>query len=433
MYECRTRDSSPLARSKSACLLAVVLAACGPSGLEDRIRSVETGLVEDLSAPGWKGRTLAERMAHHRVPGLSLAVIEGFEISWAKGYGTRRAGKEEPVTPETLFQTASIGKPVVAASALRLVRSGTLDLDEDVNERLRTWRVPENEFTARAPVTLRRLLSHTAGTTVHGFRGYRRGFPIPTLPQILDGRPPSNSRPIRVDSVPGETYRYSGGGYLIVQQLLTDVSGKPFARFLNETVFSPLAMKDSWLHPLPKRRWHRAAWGHRADARPVRGRWHVYPEVGAGPFWSTPSDMARFGIELMRSHEGESDRFLSPALAREMLTPQVGGFGLGIGVHDDGDRLYAMHDGANEGFRSLLVLYPRRGQGAVIMTNGDGGDALAEEVIRSLSREYGWVPGLTMDTWMLVVTGGVAASLVGLLAFGLRVWRRRRSLQASCG
>jgi CubicO group peptidase (beta-lactamase class C family) len=412
----------------------VVLAACGPTRVENRVRSVETGLVEELSSPGWEGRTLAERMAHHRVPGLSLAVIDGFEISWAKGYGHRRADKDEPVTPKTLFQTASIGKPVVAAAALSLVQAGKLELDEDVNTKLQTWRIPANQLTARAPVTLRRLLSHTAGTSAHGFPGYERGAPLPTLPQILDGRPPANSPPIRVDLLPGERYRYSSGGYLIVQQLLTDVSGQTFAGLISEIVFTPLGMQDSCYHPLPRNLWNRAAWGHRSDSRPLPGGWQVYPESGAGPFWSTPTDMARFGIALMRSHQGRSDRLLSQALVQEMLTPQAGGFGLGVAIYDDGgDRFYALHAGSTEGFRTRMVLYPKRGQGAVIMTNGDAGDLLTDELMKSLSREYGWVSGLTMQIWMLVVFGGVVVLLGGLLVFAWRARRRRRTTPASPG
>ncbi|MHC4513579.1 MAG: serine hydrolase domain-containing protein [Planctomycetota bacterium] len=409
------------------CLLAVILTACGPTRVENRIRAVETGLVEELSSPGWAGKTLAERMAHHRVPGLSLAVIDGFEISWAKGYGHLRAGRDEPVTPQTLFQTGSIGKPVVAVAALALVQAGKLDLDEDVNTRLQTWRIPTNELTVRVPVTLRQLLSHTAGASTHGYPGYQRGAPLPTLPQVLDGRPPANTPPIRVDWLPGEKHRYSSGGFLILQQLLTDVSGQTFAGLIGEIVFTPLGMQDSCYCPLPQNRWNRAAWGHRADGRPLPDGWHVYAESGAGPFWSTPTDMARFGIELMRSHQGRSDRLLSQVTAREMLTPQPGGFGLGVAVHDDGgDRFYALHTGSTEGFRTLMALYPKRGQGVVIMTNGDTGDLLTDELMKSLSREYGWVLGLTMQTWMLFVSGGVVVLLGGLLVFAWRARRRRR-------
>lgn len=361
-------------------------------------------------------------MSHYRVPGLSLALIDDFEISWARGYGTMDG--DRPVTPATLFQTASIGKPVVAAVALHLVETGALDLDEDVNAKLTSWRIPGNEFTARTPVTLRHLLSHSGGVTVSGFRGYPRTARLPTLVQILDGRLPANSAPIRVDSLPGKAYRYSGGGYLIVQQLVTDVTRRPFDDVVQATVFEPLGMNDSVFDPLPGSCWNRAATGHRPDGQPVEGGWHVYPEHGAGPFWSTPTDLARFGIELMRAWNGSSNRLLSQTMAREMLTVQPVGFGLGISVNDDGgDRFYGMHWGANEGYRSLIVLYPKRGEGAVIMTNSDTGDPLTRELLRAISREYGWVSGLILKTWMLVL-GAAVMALVGGWVW-LRIRRAR--------
>ena len=358
-----------------AAFLATSLVACGPAGVEDRIRAVESGLVRELSAPAWQRMTIEDRLVHHRVPGSSLALIDDFEISWVRGYGTMEAGRDRPVTPETLFQTASIGKPVVAAASLHLVEAGRLDLDEDVNAKLVSWRIPENDFTHRAPVTLRRLLSHSAGTTVSGFGGYERGSPIPSLVQILDGAPPAVSPPVRVDSAPGKKYRYSGGGYLIVQQLMKDVTGRPFADLIDQIAFGPLGMTNSIFDPLPKDRWNRAAPGHRSDGLAVDGQWHVYPEKGAGPLWSTPTDMARFGIELMLAYNGKSDRLLSAAMAREMLTPQAGGFGLGIGLGDD------------------------------------AGEPLARELLSSISREYGWVSGLILEIWVLALIAAVPALL----------------------
>jgi CubicO group peptidase (beta-lactamase class C family) len=359
---------------------------------------------------------LEDRMRHHRVPGLSLALIDDFEISWAKGYGSKEAGQNRPVSTQTLFQTASIGKPVTAVAALQLVEAGSLDLDADVNAKLRSWRIPENDFTRQAAVTLRGLLSHSAGMSVSGFAGYGRGTSIPSLLQILDGEAPANSAPIRVDALPGSRYRYSGGGYMVIQQLLEDLAERPFAEFIAAVIFAPSGMVDSAYAPLPEGRWPQAASGHQGDGRSLEGRWHVYPEKGAGPFWSTPSDMARFGIELMRAHEGQSERLLSRAMAREMLTPQIEAFGLGILVGDDGgDRFYAMHLGANAGYRSLLVLYPMRGQGAVIMTNGDGGEELARELLNSISREYGWVSGFVLEVWMVLVAAAVVLPGVLLL------------------
>jgi CubicO group peptidase (beta-lactamase class C family) len=212
-------------------------------------------------------------MQHYRVPGVSIAVINEFQIEWIKGYGVLEAGSSEPVTPETLFQTASLAKPIVAVAALHHVERGTLELDHDVNQSLVSWRIPENKFTAKGEVTLRRLLSHNAGVTVEGFRGYALGEDVPDHRQILDGEWPANSPPIRVDIVPGTQHRYSGGGYMIVQQLLEDVVDEPFQDIMHNTVLEPWGMTASTFEsPLPENLWEIAASGHRADGSVIPGR-----------------------------------------------------------------------------------------------------------------------------------------------------------------
>jgi CubicO group peptidase (beta-lactamase class C family) len=384
---------------------------------------VEHGLLQSYGDPPWKRMGLEERMAHHRVPGISIAVVDDLEIAWAKAYGVLEAGKSERVTPGTLFQPASIGKIVVAVAALHLVETGDLDLDEDVDRRLVSWRIPESELTAERKVTLRRLLSHGAGVTVEGFRGYAHGEPVPTLVQVLNGERPANSPPVRVDTVPGTRYRYSGGGYVIVQQLLEDVTGEPFPTLLRSTVLEPWGMADSTLEsPLPERLRARAARGHRTDGSPIPGGWHTYPEMGSGAsLWSTATDLARLAIRLMRSYRGQSDAVLSHCMAVRMLSPQIDGRGLGPVLGDDGgDRVYFMHPGANDGYASVLVAYPKRGQGVVILTNGDGGKALWPEILRSVSVEYGWVRD---DTGWYV---GAAVAVVVLALAGILVRRRRR-------
>jgi CubicO group peptidase (beta-lactamase class C family) len=198
------------------------------STIERSIRRVEQGLLSSYGDPPWKRMDLADRMAHYNVPGVSIAVINNNQVEWTKGYGVLEAGRSEPVTPGSLFQPASIAKLVVAVTALRYVERGALDLDEEVNRGLVSWRVPENEFTAAESVTLRRLLSHSAGVTVGGFRGYALGEEVPGLRQILNGEWPANSPPVRVNIVPGTQHRYSGGGYVIVQQLLEDLTGRSF-------------------------------------------------------------------------------------------------------------------------------------------------------------------------------------------------------------
>ena len=411
-------------------VLACGVASCDAS-VDDRIRSVETGLCERLDDSTWNRHDLVDRMAHHGVPGVGIAVVDGFEVQWARGYGVLRAGGARTVDTDTLFQTGSIGKSVVAAAALRLVDRGELSLDQDVDDLLRSWRIPDNAFTAGAPVTLRRLLSHTAGITVRGFVGYPRGERLPTLGQILAGAPPANSPPIRVDLEPGSAQRYSGGGYLVVQQLLEDVTGQPLAGLLESSIFAPAGMVHSVADPLPDELAASVALGHRADGRLVDGGWHTYPELGAGPFWTTPTDMARFARELMLAYAGRSSALLAEGTAREMFSPVLDDYGLGLGVGDDGgDRVYGMHDGANEGYRSLLILYPQRGQAAVILTNGDDGDALAREILNSVSREYGWVSGIVLDPDEIVV---IELVLAAAAALGVALWLRARRRTGSPG
>lgn len=283
-------------------------------------------------------KAIRVRMGHYTVPSLSVAVIDDFGIAWTGSYGRLDAGNDESVTTATLFQTASIGKSVVAMAVLHQVREGVVDLDEDVATYLTGWSLPDSDFTRSQSVTLRRLLSHTAGTTVHGFDGY------------------------------------SGGGYLIAQQVLEDTTGEGLSHLVAEKVFEPLAMGNSRFDPLPENEWHRAASGHRPEGNPLAGQWHTYPERGAGPFWSTPSDMARFGIEVMLAFNDRSDSIVSQPLAKEMLTPVAGEYRLGFWIGDDGgDRLHATHVGGNEGYKTRIVLYPERGQGIVVMTNSDNG------------------------------------------------------------
>jgi CubicO group peptidase (beta-lactamase class C family) len=225
---------------------------------------------------------LQKLMEVYKVPGLSVAVIDNFKIVWAKGYGVTEAGTTTPVTTKTLFQAGSISKPVAATGTLYLVEHGKLSLDEDVNRKLVSWKVPENEFTKDQKVTLRGLMSHSAGLTVHGFPGYAVDEPVPTLVQIFNGEKPANTAPIRVDIVPGTKFVYSGGGVTIEQQLVMDVTGKPFPQFMRETVLDKIGMLEStYQQPLPPARAVLAASGTHTDGKVVRGKWHVYPEMAA--------------------------------------------------------------------------------------------------------------------------------------------------------
>ena len=310
---------------------------------------------------------------------------------WAKAYGLADADALSPATDATLFQAASISKPVSAMAALKKVEQGKLALEKNINDSLKTWKLPENELTKMRPVTLAELLSHSAGTTVHGFPGYAAGRAVPTLVEVLNGAPPANTAAIRVDLLPGKEYRYSGGGYTIVQQALVDVEGKPFPQILSETVLKPLGMSAStYEQPLPPGLLKSAAAGHDATGRPIPGKRHTYPEMAAAGLWTTPSDLARFALGLERALEGKPGAVLSKEMALKMVTPGLGDYALGLGVNKRGPAFYFTHSGGNEGFRCLLIAHREKGYGAAIMTNADGGDQIMPEVVRAIAAAYQW-------------------------------------------
>lgn len=380
------------------CLL-ILTAACNPAppapaaaeadSVVARIARFESDLLAPVIIHGEARapRSLAARMAKLRVPAVSIAVIDDGEIDWARAYGLADVESSRPATPETLFQAASISKPVAAMAALDMVEDGLLGLDDNVNAKLTSWQVPDNEHTAEAKVTLRRLLSHTAGTTVWGFPGYARSAELPSAVGVLDGA--GNTDAVRVYKAPGESWQYSGGGYTILQVLLTDQSGESFAELMRRRILEPLGMRHSTYEQLlPEARHGDAASAYRGDGSKVEEGWHVYAAQAAAGLWTTPSDLARYAIDILRSHAGEAETVLSPAMAREMLTPGQNDHGLGPGL-GAGARSFG-HGGANEGFRCRLTAFFAGQTGAVVMTNSDNASLLVNEVMLTLAREYGW-------------------------------------------
>jgi CubicO group peptidase (beta-lactamase class C family) len=324
---------------------------------------------------------------------VSIAVFTDGEMLWARGFGLADAETGEPVTENTLFQAASISKPVAGLAALSLAEEGVIDLDRDVNDYLETWKVPPGKQSAEKPVTVRGLLTHTAGMTIHGFPGYAASAEVPTVTQILDGEPPANTEPIRNDLVPGTERRYSGGGYTVMQLLMTDVTGKDFPSLLEEKVLGPLSLKNStYRQPLPESRRPQAASAHDSKGQRIEGLFHTYPELAAAGLWTTPSNLAAVAIEVQRSLRGESNRVLSQTMTQQMLETGLEGQGLGFGTSELGGHRYFGHGGSNEGFRCRLVASREGGFGVAIMTNGERGGALYEELTRAVAEEYGW-PG----------------------------------------
>jgi CubicO group peptidase (beta-lactamase class C family) len=332
----------------------------------------------------------AEMKAHH-ITGLSLAIIDEGKIVKPQGYGFTDKGGKAPVTSSTLFQAGSISKSVAALGALRLVEQGKLALDEDVNVRLRAWKVPENEFTKDKKVTLRGILSHTAGLTVHGFPGYAVDAPRPTLVQVLDGAKPANTPAIRVDLTPGSKWRYAGGGYTVMQQMTIDVTGRPYPEFMQSMVLKPLGMAaSSYEQPLPREKASVAAAGHYFNGGEVRGRWHIYPEMAAAGLWTTPSDLARFAIGIQQSLAGKSNPVISQLMTRRLLMPQKDNDGLGVFLAGGGRSLRFFHDGRDEGFDASMIAYATAGKGAVIMINANDNSGVVPRLMQAIAQEYQW-------------------------------------------
>ena len=377
--------------------ILLFLASCknyqDKKNIEEFIKKVETHLSPAVRIDGESEIRYAidERMRFYNVPGLSMAVISNGMLQWAKGYGFTSIDSTRIIDQNTLFQAASISKPVTAMAALYLVQEGKISLDTDVNNYLKGWKIVENQFTKDEKVTVRRLLSHSAGINVEGFRGYIVGEKIPDIIQILNGDSPANSDPIMPDTIPGKIYRYSGGGYTIIQKLISDVSEVPFEEFMQQTVLSKLRMNHStFCQPLPEKYHENACIGYERLYSPVEGNWHTYPEMAAAGLWTTPTDLANFVIEVQRSLKGLSNRLLSQEFAELMVAREIEDQGLGFEIHGENDSLRFGHGGFNAGFTCQLIAFVHLGQGAVIMTNSESGWDLIGEILRSISETYGW-------------------------------------------
>ncbi len=355
----------------------------------DHVISGLTTPVIDKNDPH-PGKSLTAEMAALHIPGVSIAVVHNGVIEWAQGFGVAAVGGD-PVTAETLFQAGSISKPVAAMAALRLVQQGKLNLDADINTYLTSWKLPASPIAAGKPVTLRELLTHTGGTTVHGFPGYAAGEPVPTLVQVLDGLKPPNTAAIRVETAPGTKWNYSGGGFTIMQQALIDVTKEPFPQLMHDTVLTPIGMTHStYQQPLPADWRSKAATPYEADGKPIPGGAHTYPEMAAAGLWTTPSDLARYVIENQLSLEGKANHVLSVEMTKQMMTAGMGSWGLGMLIGGSASRPYFAHNGDDAGFEASFVGYEQGGDGAVVMTNAQGGGRIAEEVMASIATEYGW-------------------------------------------
>jgi len=359
--------------------------------LETEINAIENNLMTGIQIKGEpvNNYSIAERMEHYKVPGVSIAVVKNGKIRWAKGYGIANINDSSEVTTNTLFQAGSISKPIAALAALKLVQEGKIDLDEDVNTYLKDWKVQDNKFTETEKVTLRRLLTHTAGMTVHGFPGYQQKDTFPSIETVLNGK--GNTPAIVVDTFPGSIWRYSGGGFTVMEKLVEDITGIPLEKYMAENILPQMGMPNSTFEqPLPESLYSKASAAYNGKGEIVEGLWHNYPEQAAAGLWTTPSELANYCINVQNILSGKENGVLSKDIIEQMLTKHKNDWGLGVSLQGDGDSLIFSHGGKNEGFTNNLKSFAKQGDAVIFMTNGDNGGALINEILRSISSYYGW-------------------------------------------
>ncbi len=380
-----------------AAAVIVTLSGCGGTNpvTAKRIKAVEKGLMRSVYLKGLpvEKLTLAERMAFYRVPGVSLAVIDKNSLEWAKAYGEKDNQTHQPLTTESLFQGGAFSQMVAGAVVSSLAEHGVVSLDEDAAAGLKSWKFPPEFDKKKHALDLRSLLAHGAGLSDQILLGYGSDEPRPGLARMLDGAKPASNGPLWV-SPAGEGIsrtRYSEAGYVVLEAFLADRTGRPFANLARELIFSPAGMTASTFEtPLSDVLRVKAATGHLREGRPVAGLWRNYPAAAAKGLWTTPTEFAAFLLDLLASAGDKGGKILSPPAARAMLAPWLESFGPGFLVDGSGDDVQFKLRGKTQGFACVMVLYPVRGQGAVIMTNSDNGFTLIDEILGALSTAYDW-------------------------------------------
>lgn len=378
-------------------LLLLFIASCGLLE-KNEVKSdtsaysfLENGLVPKIQL---KGETqnlnnLIDRMEEMNCAGISIALIDSGKVIYTKGFGLAHPEGDRKVNTETLFQAASISKPLAGLGFLKLYDEGVVHIDSNVNTYLKEWKIKDTLFTQENPITLRKLLTHTAGMTVHGFPGYKPDDKFPSNTEVLDGK--GNTPVIYVDTIPGSIWRYSGGGYTVAEQVMEDVTGMPFEDYMDENILMQIGMTNSTYQQPLNTESHpnfSAAFNRQGDM--IEGEFHSYPEQAAAGLWTTPTDLARYILHIQNSLSGEVKSLLSNEALNEMLTKHENDWGLGPALRGEGDSLVFSHGGKNAGFTNNFLGFANKGQGIVVMTNCDNGNVIIQEILRAASAYFDW-------------------------------------------
>lgn len=371
--------------------------------VQNRINQVENNLIPYVPVKGFKGWNIIDRMKYYKVPGLSIAIIKDYKIEWAKGYGLADTLKNTPVTTKTMFSAGSISKFLMAVTALKMVDNGQIELEQPINNYLTSWKIAENDFTKKTPITLRMLLSHSAGTSQTSYFGFTPSEQLPTIVEVLSGSKNSQTRAVVVNSEPNKEFRYSGGGSMIAQLALIDVSKKSFPNLTQEILFDKLGMKNSTFEqPVPAKFTKQCSWAY-SSASWFKGMPYVYPQQAAAGLYTTPTDLAKFFIDIQKSYLGKG-KILSQATTKQMLTAQQnvsdGSYKEQIGIgpfliqrtdNKDPNGVYFEFTGVNAGFLAYGIASVQGGNGVIVMLNsGDNQNGIGKEIRRAVAKVYNW-------------------------------------------
>lgn len=359
-----------------------------------QILQFESGLVSKFK---WgqdnpSRQTINARLDSYSVPGAAIAIIRNNKIVYVEGYGNRIEGKRTPINGQTVFSVGSVSKMINAALVIRLAAEGKLDLDADVNRYLKSWKVPENRYTRKTKVTLRHILSHSAGFSQHGFPDFQPGEQLPSALQTLNGLHPAKHGPVRLMFSPGTEMDYSGGGITVSQLVVEEVTQMSYQEAAKHYVFIPLKMhRSTFQNPLAPSHGN-IAHAHDDDGEPTalpRG-WESMPEVAASGLWTSAEDLARFVIALNKSAQGNND-FLPQSLAQDMMSRENNSwYGLGPRINGQGVTKVFHHGGANNSYRAWIEGHLTTGDGIISLTNGTNGHFVNMEIRKSAEEAFNW-------------------------------------------
>ncbi|MCF6293585.1 MAG: beta-lactamase family protein [Robiginitomaculum sp.] len=353
--------------------------------------AIENNLIPAVEFGGaqMNDMTVQSRMEHYGSSAFSISVINDGQIVWTKAYGTYLRDGERPISINTRFQAASLSKAIAGLGVMKLVDEEKIELFAPVNQYLQSWRLPQSKFAA-VPITVNNLLSHTAGVSTPSFSGYGANADLPNINQILDGLPPANSLAVEVSIMPGE-YQYSGGGYMVLQKIIEDISDKSFEEYMQGALFAPLGINQTSFDVImPNDKANDIAPGMSWSGHTYDEGWWIYPEKAAAGLWSTPNDLAVILNSYIAAYQGNENHFFSQGTAHLMAKEIDQKMGLGFGVHGTGKALHMDHAGWARGYRSYMVVFPETGDGAVLMANGNGSHRLIQEMTRSIAKEFAW-------------------------------------------